>query len=212
MESPLGDLQIPVKTVLAAELRPEYDVVLLTCKAYDLDSAVAALVSVMAAGCAVIPLLNGIAHLRRLDERFGYANVLGGTCAIQATLRSDGVIHHASTLQRLLFGERDGSTSTRARAFAATLATTKIDWEMSADIEQDLWEKLVFLSALAATTCLFRANVGEILAVQLDGGRPDVLLEPMALGRPRDRHDPGLPRQQPRERDLGGRRRLGLNG
>ncbi|MBI4519855.1 MAG: hypothetical protein HY701_03395, partial [Gemmatimonadetes bacterium] len=118
MESPLGDLQIPVKTVLAAELRPEYDVVLLTCKAYDLDSALDALMPVMAGGCAVVPLLNGIAHLRRLDERFGYANVLGGTCAIQATLRSDGVIHHASTLQRLLFGERDGSTSTRARAFA----------------------------------------------------------------------------------------------
>ena len=32
-----------------------------------------------------------------------------------------------------------------------------------------MWEKIVFLSALAATTCLFRANVREIMAAA--GGR-----------------------------------------
>lgn len=164
IESQLGDLQIPVKTVLAAELRPEYEIVLLTCKAYDLDSAVDAIAPAMAGPCAVIPLLNGIAHLDRLDERFGYEKVMGGTCAIQAALRKDGVIQHAGTLQRVVFGERDGSTSARAQAFAAALARTRIEWELSQDIEQDLWEKIVFLSALAATTCLFRANVGEIIA------------------------------------------------
>jgi 2-dehydropantoate 2-reductase len=34
----------------------------------------------------------------------------------------------------------------------------------SEDIEQDLYEKMVFLCALASVTCLFRANVGEIVA------------------------------------------------
>ncbi len=143
--------------------------VLLTCKAYDLDSAVDAIAPVMDGKCAVLPLLNGIAHFDRLDARLGSSQVMGGTCQISAALQKDGTIQHIGKLQRMTFGERDHSKSARAAALAQTLANTKIDWELSENIQQNLWEKLVFLSALAATTCLFRANVGEIIAAP--GGR-----------------------------------------
>jgi 2-dehydropantoate 2-reductase len=169
IESPSGNAKLAVKTVGAEELRPGYDLVLFTCKAYDLDSAIAAIAPAMQGGCVVVPMLNGIAHFERLDARFGRQNVMGGTCQINATLRKDGVVVNGDALQRLLFGERDKSKSARAQAFADVLAKTKIDWKLSEDIEQDLWEKIVFLSALAATTCLFRANVREIIAAP--GGR-----------------------------------------
>ncbi len=173
VESPLGDFRLPVATVLAGEVGPDYDVVLFTCKAYDLDSAMQAIAPAMEGGrAAVVPMLNGIAHLERLDARFGAAQVMGGTCGINVMLRKDGTVHHADPLQRLLFGERDRSDSTRANAFAAELAKTPIDWTLSGDIEQDLWEKVVFLSALAAATCLFRANVREIMAA---AGGPEAL-------------------------------------
>jgi 2-dehydropantoate 2-reductase len=164
IESPLGDARLAAKTVLAEQLRPGYDIVLFTCKAYDLDSAMDAIAPVMDGTAAVVPMLNGIAHFERLDARFGRASVMGGTAQINVTLRKDGVILHGDPLQRLLFGERDRSKSSRAQAFAEVLGKSKIDWKLSEDIEQDLWEKVVFLSALAATTCLFRANVGEINA------------------------------------------------
>jgi len=164
IESPSGNAKLAVKTVAAEELKPGYDLVLFTCKAYDLDSAMDAIAPAMQGGCVVVPMLNGIAHFERLDARFGRQNVMGGTCQINATLRKDGVVVNGDALQRLLFGERDKSKSARAQAFADALAKTKIDWKLSEDIEQDLWEKVVFLSALAATTCLFRANVREIIA------------------------------------------------
>ncbi|MGZ5079798.1 MAG: 2-dehydropantoate 2-reductase [Usitatibacter sp.] len=164
IESPLGNMQMPVKTVLAEGLRPGYDLILFTCKAYDLDSAMQAIAPAVGEKCAVLPMLNDMAHYDRLDARFGSANVMGGTCQINATLRKDGVVVHGDPLQRLLFGERDKSKSARAQAFADSLARSKLDWKYSDDIEQDLWEKIVFLSALAATTCLFRANVREIVA------------------------------------------------
>jgi len=164
IESPLGDARIDVKTVLAGELRPGYDVVLFTCKAYDLDSAMDAIAPAMEGGCAVLPLLNGIAHLERLDARFGAAAVMGGTCQINATLRPDGVVVHGDPLQRILFGERDRTRSARAEAFAGALAATRLEWTLSDDIERDLWEKIVFLCALASATCLFRGNVREIMA------------------------------------------------
>lgn len=164
VESVLGDFTLPVKTVLAEELKPGYDLVLFTCKAYDLDSAMEAIAPAMQGNTTVVPMLNGIAHLERLDARFGTANVMGGACQINAMLKKDGTVLHADPLQRLIFGERDKSKSARAQAFADQLAKSKIDWKLSDDIEQDMWEKIVFLSALAATTCLFRANVREIMA------------------------------------------------
>jgi 2-dehydropantoate 2-reductase len=171
IESPLGNLQLAAKTLLAEDVRPDYDAVLFTCKAYDLDSAMDAIAPAIGSGraCAVVPLLNGIAHFERLDARFGRASVMGGTCQINATLRKDGVVVHGDKLQRVLFGERDRSRTSRAEALAAEFRKSAIDFTLSEGIEQDLWEKIVFLCALATTTCLFRANVREIVAAP--GGR-----------------------------------------
>lgn len=171
VESALGNLRLKARTIDTAELQPGYDFVLFTCKAYDLDSALDAIAPAMGhpGECAVLPLLNGLSHLERLDKRFGARNVMGGTCQINATVRKDGVIAHMDALQRLVFGERDGTKSPRAQALGEVFAKTKFDWLLSDDIVQELWEKLTFLSALAATTCLFRGNVREIIAAS--GGR-----------------------------------------
>ena len=164
IRSPLGDAKLAVKTVTAGTLAPGYDLVLFTCKAYDLESAMDAIAPAMQGEASVLPMLNGIAHLDHLDRRFGAKNVVGGTCQINVTLRKDGAIVHGDPLQRMIFGERDGAASARTEAFRAELARSKIDHVLSANILQDLWDKVVFLSALAAMTCLFRGNVREIMA------------------------------------------------
>lgn len=165
VKSPLGDFTVRPMTVLAEEVRADYDLVLFTCKAYDLESAMDAIAPAMKGGRAVVvPMLNGMAHFEKLDARFGAGNVMGGTCHINASLKPDGTIVNGDTLQRLIFGERDRRRSPRAEAFAAELAKSKIDGKLSDDIQQELWEKVVFLSALAANTCLYRGNVREIMA------------------------------------------------
>jgi 2-dehydropantoate 2-reductase len=164
VKSALGDITLMPRLTSAEEVGPGYDLILLTSKAYDLDSAIAAIAPAMDGSCRIVPMLNGMAHFDELDARFGRTSILGGTCAIAATLHPDGTITHAGTLQRLVFGVRDPSQDPAARAFAAMLGRSTIEWELSSNIDQDLWEKIVFLSALAATTCLFRGNVGEIIA------------------------------------------------
>ncbi len=172
IQSPLGDYQGKVSTVLAGELQPRYDFVLLTCKAYDLASAMDSIAATMTGSCAVIPMLNGVAHFEALDARFGRASVMGGTCGIGVALGADGVIRHSDAVQRIAFGERDRAVTPRARALADAFGRTHVDWELAEDIEQNVWEKIVFLSALAATTCLFRGNVREVIAAP--GGREAV--------------------------------------
>src|SRR5690349_17183935 len=71
VRSPLGDIERRVKTALAGKLREPFDLVLLSCKAYDLDSAVEAIAAAMGSQSAVLPLLNGISHMAVLTGRFG---------------------------------------------------------------------------------------------------------------------------------------------
>ncbi len=165
--SPLGDFTTPVQTVSARELKHRFDVAILTCKAYDLDAAMTDLASAMDGRCMLLPMLNGMSHLAMLDARFGATQVWGGAIQMNVTLEADGTVRHRGKMARLIFGERGAPAvaSEAATAFAALLARTSLDGVHSQRIEQDMWEKLVMLSALAALTCLFRATVGEINSV-----------------------------------------------
>lgn len=167
--SPLGDLTRQVRTVVAGESMDGFDLVILTCKAYDLESSMDAIAPAMQGSCAVLPLLNGLSHLDRLDARFGRTQVLGGSCGIDVMLLPDGTIRHSGTLQRIVFGERDRVVSDRTRALAELLSRTPIAYEHADDVLLRMWEKLMMLSVLAAITCLFRGNVQEIMAAP--GGR-----------------------------------------
>jgi len=116
----------------------------------------------MGGGAAVLPLLNGIAHMERLNQEFGQANVLGGTAKVQVTLTPDGVIRQLNDWQTLTFGEQDGSTSARVTQLKAMLDKTGVDAKLSTNIMRELWLKLVHLSTVAGMTCMMRGNLGEI--------------------------------------------------
>jgi 2-dehydropantoate 2-reductase len=164
IQSQFGDAQVAVKTVVAAEVAPIYDAVILTCKAYDLDTAVAAIAPAVAPNGYVLPFLNGIAHIDVLNERFGRHRVLGGTAKIQATIMPDGAIRQFNDWRTLNFGEQTGEMTERVKVLAALFETARgVEVFAVADIVQRMWEKLVHLSTAAAMTCLMRANVGEIV-------------------------------------------------
>jgi 2-dehydropantoate 2-reductase len=164
IESPLGDLNVAANSVTADALKPGYDVVLLTCKAYDLDASMDAIAPAMDGKCAVLPLLNGMAHLDRLKQRFGAANVLGGSCHIAATLTKDGVVKHLNDLARIMYGELDNAQSDRIIAIDAALQKSGVEAKLSPNILLEMWEKIAFLSTLAGMTCLMRGSVGRIAA------------------------------------------------
>jgi 2-dehydropantoate 2-reductase len=168
VKAPTGDLKRGVNTVLAEDVRPAYDVVLFTCKAYDLDDAMASIAPAMGGTTAVLPLLNGMKHLDRLDQRFGRSQVMGGVAQIVATLNPAGEIVQMNDIHTLIFGERDAPTSERCAELAAIMAKAKFTSKLSPHIQLELWEKFVFLATLAGMTCLMRAGVGPI--VQSDDG------------------------------------------
>ncbi len=165
VKSPLGDISHAVRVVTSEGLAddPRYDAVLLTCKAYDLEAAIAAIAPAVRQGAAILPMLNGMKHMDRLDLAFGRAAVLGGMCQIAATLTSAGEVHHLNKLHLLAIGPRAPGQEKIAEAFAADARNAAFDFRLSDDITQDIWEKFVILATMAAMTCLMRAPVGDIM-------------------------------------------------
>ena len=165
IESPFGDAAFPVKTVTTAT--PGYDLALLTCKAYDLDGAIAALR--LAQPAAVLPVLNGLSHIETLQAAFGPDRVLGGLAKIQATLTADGTVRQLNDWRWITFGELAGGMSLRVEALAAAFApATGVVAEAVPDIRQRMWEKMVHLGTSAVCTVLMRAAVGEV--ARAEGG------------------------------------------
>ena len=162
IESTYGNYTTPVNTITTAEGCEPFDLVLLSCKAYDLDTAMTAIAPVIGPQTMILPILNGMSHLDRLNERFGASHVLGGVAKIAATLTEDGTIKHLNDWRYLIFGEQSGQISERVMALKAILDTTSLIATASSDIMQVMWEKLVHLSTIAGMTCCMRASVGEI--------------------------------------------------
>jgi 2-dehydropantoate 2-reductase len=141
-----------------------YDLILFGCKAYDLDAAIADVAPAVGPATAILPLLNGMRHLDALIARFGEDHVLGGLCQIAGTIAPDGAIVQMGELRpTLVFGERSGQMSDRARAIAEAMAGAEFASRASDIIMQEMWEKWVLLATLGAATCLMRASVGDIV-------------------------------------------------
>ncbi|MEH2490135.1 2-dehydropantoate 2-reductase [Bradyrhizobium sp. AZCC 2230] len=174
IKSPNGDVTLKnPPTVQADNLKDKFDVVLLSCKAFDLDDAITSFAAAVGPTTAIIPMLNGMKHLDTLDAKFGKERVLGGLCAIAATLNEKREVVQLQPMQSINYGERDGKLSDRVKAIDEAFKSGINGATASQNIMQDMWEKWVFLSSLAASTSLMRTSVGNILAAP--GGR-DFLL------------------------------------
>ena len=161
--SSLGDYQAKVTTITPEALHPGWDLLILTCKAYDLADAMETIRPAVDSRTAILPVLNGISHIEALQRAFGTERVLGGIAKIQASLAPDGTIRHLNDWRWLTFGEVAGGMSTRVKRIAAAFSAAPGMVATSVpDIMAQMWEKLVHLGTSAVCTVLMRANVGEI--------------------------------------------------
>jgi 2-dehydropantoate 2-reductase len=165
VKSKAGDLHLPSPpTVTSEQLNGSYDLIIVSCKAYDLDGAIESFAPAVHEKTVIIPLLNGLRHLDVLNARFGEKKVFGGQCAISAALSAEGEIVHLSDLNTLSFGEQNGARSERRDEIVSALSGANFVAELSENILQGMWEKWVFIATIAGSTCLMRASTGDVVA------------------------------------------------
>ena len=185
VESPLGDVHLPdVEVTDEPAGIGTVDLVLFTVKLWDTLAAAEAIEPLFGRSTAVLSFQNGVVKDDILRQALGAEHVIGGVCYIAATIAEPGFIRHFGTLQRLVFGEYDGSLSPRVRQFRDACADGGIDAEISDRIEQTIWEKFVFLVGLSGTTSLARSAIGPIRAHPRSRAfLHDVMAEVVQVGR-----------------------------
>ncbi|MBT3398722.1 MAG: ketopantoate reductase family protein [Rhodospirillaceae bacterium] len=191
LESTYGDFAGPVKTISQAELTPDYDLILLTCKAYDLDDALDAIAPGVGPDTMVFPILNGLGHIAIMNDRLGAEHVLAGTVKISAARQADGTIKHMNDWRWLNFGEQAGGISDRISALRDALdGATGLEPVALENAMQEMWEKMVHLATAAGMTTLMRANVGQIVRTQEGASLFQHFLETTAEVAKRSGHPP----------------------
>ncbi|WP_312113732.1 ketopantoate reductase family protein [Brevibacillus reuszeri] len=158
-----GDIHLSSPQIMmSGEEAGPFDVVLLSNKAYTLADSIESIAPYVGEQTVVIPLLNGIAHMELLWERFGKERVLGGLCFIETTLNAEGDVVQTSAIHDTVFGEWEGGRSERVdrieQVFSGALNTIRA----SDHIQQEAWHKYLFITTFSGITTLMNSAAGPI--------------------------------------------------
>jgi len=172
IESVHGNAELIPRLITVNSPSETFDLVLISTKSYHLEQAIADLRPFVNEDTTILPLLNGIAHIDLLTEAFGEKAIIGGLCFIETTLKENGTISQKSPLHQLIFGELSGEETPRIQKLQSVFSGTNADFEYSDNINQDMWQKYLFITALSGITSLMESPIGPIM--DLEGGRNTV--------------------------------------
>jgi 2-dehydropantoate 2-reductase len=151
----LGDFEVSVATVSA--LDREVDFLWVTPKATQLAAALELAPPERVGEAVVVPLLNGVDHVRVLRGR--YERVLAGAISVESERVAPGVVRQKTPFAYIVL-----APGPSAGELAAALRSAGFDLRLADDEATLLWEKLVFLAPLALTTTALGAPVGVVQA------------------------------------------------
>ena len=163
----LGDFTVKARAEDNTSKIGPVDVVIVAVKAYDNAQAFSLIPPMLGPDSSVLTLQNGVDSAYELAALVGEARVIGGTTYIAAALTSPGVIDQTGTHRRIVFGEMFGALprlSARVRAIDEALASADIQSEAVQDGRVPIWEKFIFLVALAGFTGASRLPIGPLWA------------------------------------------------
>lgn len=165
IESVHGDLHLPKPNVTddPGKVGP-VDVVLFAVKLWDTETAAAAARPLVGPDSRLITFQNGVDSVERLSAVLGADRVVGGAAYIATVIGSPGVIMHTSNFAMMRFGRADRRADGKLDSFVEAGQAAKLDIALSADIDRELWQKFIFLTAMAGTTASMRSPIGPIVA------------------------------------------------
>ncbi len=159
----LGTFEAPVR--VSERLDGHFDVVWITVKATALEAALRAVAPEKLG--VVVPLLNGIDHVRLLRDRYGPERVLPGTIRVEAEQLEPGRVGHLSSFVDVQVAPTP-ATWERAEVLCEELRGAGLACEVRDDEVTMLWGKLCFLAPFALATTASRDPLG---VVRSDAGR-----------------------------------------
>jgi 2-dehydropantoate 2-reductase len=139
------------------------DFAILGVKSYSLDSIGPVVRRVAERGASIVPFLNGVETTDRLLALdVPRTAILGGVTRISVARVQPGVVERRGPFQSVIVGELDGRITDRVTRIAAAFRGAGVDARESKQIELELWQKFVFIAAIAASCGLARSPLGPL--------------------------------------------------
>ena len=187
IRTPDGVFHAPVTATDRPEILSPADFAVLAVKSYSLAELAPVARHCAEQGTPVVSLLNGVETAERLEEAgVPAAAIIGGIAKVSAVRVAPGIVERRSPFQSVVVGELDGRTSDRVERIASAFRDAGLDARSSRRIVVELWDKFIFISAVAAACGLTRSPIGLVRADPL--GRRLVqraVEEAVAVGRAR---------------------------
>jgi 2-dehydropantoate 2-reductase len=161
----LGDFTVAARAEEDTSRVGPVDVVIVAVKAYDNETALPMVVPMIGPRTAVLTLQNGVDSANELAAVVGEGPVVGGTTYVATALASPGLIEQTGTHRRIVLGEVFGElprASDRVRHIQEALAGADIQAEAVDDGRIPIWEKFIFLAAVAGFTGAARLPIGPL--------------------------------------------------
>lgn len=143
------------------DARPS-DLVILATKNLQLEEAVRQIEHAVGKHTVILSLLNGIESEQKLSEAYGEAHVLYGF-AVGLNSTHVGNRIDFSEEGRIVFGEKDNSSSERVQAICSLLERAHIKHVVPLDIRLELWKKFMLNTAFNTISALCRATYGDLM-------------------------------------------------
>ncbi|MSP95167.1 MAG: 2-dehydropantoate 2-reductase [Alphaproteobacteria bacterium] len=160
------------------------DFVLIAVKLWDTTAAIEQVKPIVGPHTTIISFQNGVLKDRYLVDAFGASRIMSGVGYVATTIDRPGVIRQTGPMQRLLFGEVDGTISERGKRLLDACLKGGIAAQLSPDIRREIWQKYVFLVGLSGTTTTIRKSIGPIREnAQTRAFLLDVMREVVAVAR-----------------------------
>ena len=141
----------------------ELDYLICATKTYDIKESLLSIKKCIVPNTVILPLYNGVDAPERIKKIFPENDILQGCVYIISMIFSPGTIRKIGFYEKLFFGSNTVSDS-KLNELQSIFEKAKIESYLVENIEETVWEKFIFISALASATSYLNQNIGEILS------------------------------------------------
>lgn len=138
------------------------DYLICATKTYDIKESLVPLKKCIIPTTIILPLYNGVDAPERIRKIFPENEILQGCVYIISMIASPGTIRKMGFYEKLFFGSKTAS-AVKLEELQSIFQKAKIESYLVANIEEIVWEKFIFISALASVTSYLNQNIGEVL-------------------------------------------------
>ncbi len=144
------------------DLPVQADLILLTVKSYDTETACSQLSACISDEAVVLSLQNGLDNIEKIERFIEKKHILAGITTHGAIFSMPGEITHSGEGKTIL-GELDGSSSKRLQSLVRLFNEAGIQTTTSNDINKEIWSKTIINSSINPLTGFLGCTNGYLL-------------------------------------------------